>query len=561
MAALLDCRVALAMTEFRLLKLFLPAALALAASAAAATPPLMPPTPMAPPRLLIVISVDQFSADLFDEYRPQFTGGLARLASGTVFRNGYQSHAATETCPGHSTILTGRRPSATGIVGNLWIDQSANRSDKTIYCAEDERAPGTSAADYKVSPVHLLVPTLGQLLKQPSPASLNVAVAGKDRSAVMMGGHAPDQRWYWDGKRFATDLSKPAPASVVAINAAAATMLAVPRPPLVPPPVCAAKAQPVRLEGSGRVIGAGALARAAGDAAHFRAGPEADGTVLALSAALIREIGLGQDNAPDVLSIGLSATDYVGHFFGTGGQEMCLQLLALDRELGDFLARLDQWNLDYAVALTADHGGDDAPERLRLRGIASAARVDPALETARVAKTIGHPGALLGPQSQGNFIGDVYVDAGLASDERARLLAKALDFYRRHPQVAAAYSRAELSGAPAPTTTADKWSLMDMARASFDPRRSGDIFVMLKPHVNPIVDTSIYASTHGSPWPYDRRVPIIFWRPEMDAATREESVETVDIMPTLAAMLRLPNAASGIDGKCLHGIQGIDCDR
>ena len=32
------------------------------------------------PRLLVVISVDQLSAELFDEYRPHFTGGLARLA-------------------------------------------------------------------------------------------------------------------------------------------------------------------------------------------------------------------------------------------------------------------------------------------------------------------------------------------------------------------------------------------------------------------------------------------------------------------------------------------------
>ena len=65
-----------------------------------------------------MISIDQFSADLWDEYRPQFTRGLARLGMGTVFRNGYQSHAATETCPGHSTLLTGDRPSTTGIIAN-----------------------------------------------------------------------------------------------------------------------------------------------------------------------------------------------------------------------------------------------------------------------------------------------------------------------------------------------------------------------------------------------------------------------------------------------------------
>ena len=42
-----------------------------------------------------------------------------------------------------------------------------------------------------------------------------------------------------------------------------------------------------------------------------------------------------------LLSVGLSATDYVGHGTGTEGAEMCMQMLALDRELGDFFARLD----------------------------------------------------------------------------------------------------------------------------------------------------------------------------------------------------------------------------
>ena len=87
----------------------------------------------------MVISVDQFSADLFDEYRSQFTAGFARLASGSVFDKAYQSHANTETCPGHSTILTGDHPTRTGIIGNIWIDQSLQRDDIIVYCAEDDR--------------------------------------------------------------------------------------------------------------------------------------------------------------------------------------------------------------------------------------------------------------------------------------------------------------------------------------------------------------------------------------------------------------------------------------
>ena len=173
------------------------------------------------PKLVVAISIDQFSADLWDEYRSQFTGGLARIGSGAAFRNGYQSHAATETCPGHSTILTGDHPARTGIISNLWIDQSAARTDKSVYCAEDESVSGSNSSNYTVSPVHLLVPTLGELMKQARPGSRSVAVAGKDRAAVMMTGHQVDQRWFWNGKTFATDVAG-APVPLIVAKAQAA---------------------------------------------------------------------------------------------------------------------------------------------------------------------------------------------------------------------------------------------------------------------------------------------------------------------------------------------------
>ena len=55
--------------------------------------------------------------------------------------------------------------------------------------------------------------------------------------------------------------------------------------------------------------------------------------------------------------------------------------------------------------------------------------------------------------------------------------------------------------------------------------------------------------THGSPWDYDRRVPILFWRKGMTGFEQPLSVETVDIVPTLAATIGLP--VSGLDGRCL----------
>jgi len=516
--------------------------------------------PAPAPKLIVAISVDQLSSDLFDEYRGQFRGGLARLAQGTLFRNGYQAHAASETCPGHSTILTGAHPSRNGIIANTWFDLNAARSDKAIYCAEDERVAGSSSSSYTVSPVHLKVPTLGELMKARNPASRTVAVAGKDRAAVMMTGQRPDQRWYWNGKTFATDLkTAPVPVSVSAANQAVAALVAAPGEPLASPPFCTARARSVAVGETS--VGNGKLGRAAGDARAFRATPAFDGMALALGARLIDELRLGRGAVTDLIAIGLSATDYVGHSFGTKGEEMCLQLHSLDRDLGDFLRLLDSRGLDYAVMLTSDHGGDDLPERLRLSGVAEAARSLPELEPAALGKRLGAELKLAGPVLVGaSANGDVYFDATLKPADLRRARSAALAAYRAHPQVEAVFTSDQLARTALPTTPPDRGTLAERARASFDPARSGDLVVLLKRHITPIaVPGKGYVATHGSPWDYDRRVPIIFWRPGAVANMRAEAVETVDIMPTLAAMLSLPIDQAKVDGKCLTNVSGIIC--
>jgi len=535
-------------------KLLFAAAAALFASQALAQAP-------TPPRLLVVFSIDQFSANLFDEYRPQFTAGLARLASGTVFRNGYQAHAMTETCPGHSTLLTGDHPARTGIITNIWVDQSVARADKSVYCAEDETQPGTSSTNYKVSPKHLLVPTMGELMKRRWPASRNVAVSGKDRAAVMMSGHVADQRWYWNGKAFTTDLANaPVPQVVPRFQAALAAALAQPRPALESPPYCQGKARPVTMEGSGKAVGNGQFGRAAGDLTAFRASPEIDGSTLALAAGLVDEMKLGRGPAPDLLSISLSATDYVGHAYGTEGEEMCLQLLELDREVGDFLALLDSRGIDYAVALAADHGGKDVPERERLAGVGDAVRVDPALSPGTMGKKLVAKLGLQGPGLLGDSpFGDIEVDRRLSAADQKRLLDAAVAAYRAHPEVEAVFTAQQLAAIPVATTPPETWSVIQRSRASYYPGRSGDFLVVLKKDVTPIANTSGSVATHGSAWDYDRRVPILFWRAGMPSATIEHSADTVDIMPTLASLIGLPLQPGSVDGHCLGDVPGVQC--
>lgn len=513
-----------------------------------------------PPKLIVAISVDQFSADLFSEYRQYYTGGLKRLTSeGAVFPRGYQSHAATETCPGHSTILTGSRPSRTGIIANNWFDLDAKREDKNLYCAEDESQPGSSSDKYEASPLHLKVPTLGGRMKAANPATRVVSVAGKDRAAIMMGGATADQVWWLGGPQGYVSYKGVAPTPLVTqVNQAFAQRLAQPNPGFELPTQCVSKDFPV--QAGNRTVGTGRFARDAGDYKGFRISPEQDAMTLAFAAAAIESMQLGKQAQTDIISIGLSATDYVGHTFGTEGTESCIQVDRLDTELGAFFDKLDKDGIDYVVVLTADHGGHDLPERHRMNAMPMEQRVDMALTPKALNTTIAEKAGLPGKKviwSDGPS-GDIYYDKGLTAAQRARVETEALKYLRAHPQVQTVFTKAEIAATPSPSGPPESWSLIQEARASFYPSRSGDLLLLLKPRVMSIPEQAVMGSvaTHGSPWDTDRRVPILFWRKGMQHFEQPLGVETVDILPSLAALIKLPVPKDQIDGRCLDLVAG-----
>lgn len=509
------------------------------------------PAPAPPPKLVVAIAVDQLSADVFAEYRQHFTRGLARLANGVVFPSGYQSHAATETCPGHSTILTGARPARNGIIANDWVDLKAARADKTIYCSEDETVPGSSSSNYTVSPRHLKVPTLGEWMQRADPTTRIVAVAGKDRAAVMMSGQNPNEAWWWSGKGFASYTGRTAPKAVTRANEAATTRIASAQAAMTLPDFCRSRDVAVPI-GGGKTVGTGRFERAAGDARGFRASPELDTAIATLAAALFDDMKLGRGKGTDLLIVGASASDYVGHTYGTEGTEMCLQLFALDRTLGDFFDRLDASGVDYVVALTADHGGHDLPERHRMHGITEAARVDTEFRARKIGEPIARKLGIEGQLLWGGNFGDMWVDPAIDPAKRDAAMKEIHRALNTHPQVEAVLTREQILATPHPAGPAETWTLLQRARASYVDGRSGDFVVALKPRITPISSpASGYTSTHGSFWDYDRRVPILFWRKGMTGFEQPMSVETVDILPTLAGVLGLNVPKDEIDGRCL----------
>ncbi|MDG2003625.1 MAG: alkaline phosphatase family protein [Novosphingobium sp.] len=517
------------------------------------------PEAKGPPTLVVAIAVDQFSADLFAQYRRFFTKGLARLGEGAVFPSGYQSHAATETCPGHSTILTGARPARNGVIANWWFDPKITRGDKRVYCAEDETDPASTSRKPVVSAVHLKVQTLGERLKSANPASRNVAVSGKDRAAMMMGGRNVDAAYWWAKKGFGTFAGTALGKSALEMNLKIAERIEEGSPGFELPAFCAARDRAVAI-GKGSV-GTGRFARPAGDLRAFQVSPLLDRATAALALSLVDEFQLGRDDVPDVLSIGLSGTDIIGHAYGHQGVEICIQLAQVDDMLGQLFGSLDQRGIDFVAVLTADHGGIDAPERLAQQAYPIAERVDPDLSIEALGQRIGNETGVTvskGPLLLGGVNGDIYLSAELNAEQRKTVAMALLATLKAHPQIAAVFHGDELAAAPMPVGSPQDWTLLDRARASYDESRSGDLVAVLKRGVLALPVRLGLVATHGSVWDYDRRVPILFWREGLAGLEQPAPIETVDIAPTLASLLGLNVPESEFDGRCLDIDGGPD---
>ena len=518
------------------------------------------------PTLVVTIVVDQYSADLFGEYRSLYKDGLATLAKGAVFPSGFQSHSGTETCPGHSTILTGMRPGKTGIIANDWQDVAHPTPNGTYsrYCIEEVNAQGVRV----VSPKPLLVPTLGQRLHAVDPNSRTVAIAGKDRAAMTLsGGKDAYLTLWWTGTkgpqgvaRFTTYAdAKVDPAMLGRIDAINAQMQSAYQTTQTPrlPQQCESRTRPVQV---GKLTVGELHEVPAGQTGRWRGMETLDRFTLKMAVAAIDTLRLGKSGAVDVLAVSFSATDYVGHYYGTEGPEMCAQQIALDKTIQELLSHLDETGVSYVVALTADHGGLDIPERNTSRGVPGAQRIDPKLFPENLGKTVADELGLKEPVLLGGklFANDVYL-APAVRTKRDSVLKALRKHYESNDQVAHVFTRKEVLAAKPPTGSPDKWTLLERARASFNAERSGDLVVFLKPYVTSYGEPqdldADYISSHGSPWDYDRRVPILFWWPGINGFEQPAAVETVDIAPTLADLIGLKVAPPEMDGRVLPLVQ------
>lgn len=531
-------------------------ALSGAAQAAETTAPAAAPAAeRASPSLIVTVVVDQLSANLFNQYRGQFTGGLKTLADqGMVSINGYQTHGVTVTCAGHSTVLTGAHPARSGIPANDWIDTTTGQETYCLAAPQNTLAHGKNTDNGPVGPEQLSASTLGDWLKAVSPESRVYGVSGKDRGAINLAGHKGDGAfWLTDNFGFTTyvEPGQSAEARLAPVTALNARM--IDRFTRQAPSWTYSNAACRRLEGQWTIAGQTFDSKV--PPANFRLdnSPILDELTIEGAIELMDSQQLGRRGVTDMLGVSLSATDRIGHSYGTQGPEMCEQMLRLDAALGAFLDKLSTVPGGAIVVLTADHGGSDFPERSAVEGYPHAGRVDRALQPRVNAALKARFGLDADPvvSSAGGF---VIVDKdrkSLPEPLRSQVLAAALELLNAEPQVALAVARDELLAEPVPNSiNPEDLSVRERLRLSAVAGRSPDILRAWQPGLTGQGRVGGAISSHGSPWDYDRRVPIVFWWPGAEGQERFLPMRTIDIAPTLANLIGVTPDAP-IDGRCM----------
>ncbi|MEQ1894910.1 MAG: alkaline phosphatase family protein, partial [Planctomycetota bacterium] len=515
------------------------------------------PTP--PPRLVVLISVDQMIPEQLQRLEPHLAGGFGRfLREGAVFWRATVDYAATETGPGHATLASGRYPRKHGIVGNMLPDRA---SGKMLYCVGDPEARSVSSkgldeASPSSSPANLIGPALGDLLEERVPGSKCVSIAGKDRSAVLMGGQHPDAALWWHGTLGGFSSSsyygEELPDFVDVWNKLwlerargwrweANLPAGIER--------LGTSADDVVGESSrgGRTLPRTLASEDVALALQVPGTPLSDHFTLELATLAVETLGLGADGAVDLLAVGLSGCDYIGHAYGPWSVEVTDLLLRDDRELGRFFAFLDEQvgKGQWLAALTADHGVLDLPEGLQ-KELVGARRVAPA-EVEALGAAVREALALT--YEQGLDLGLRYAELGFSLDEAkvralglepAEVRARIAEAARTVDWIEDAYTKEELDA-----DEGDPW--LRLYQRAQHPERGPD--VALRPEPWLLFDFP-EGTSHGSPYPYDRRVPLAFLGPGIHTQRRFDAASPTDIVPTVLARLGLAQPTD-LDGRVL----------
>jgi predicted AlkP superfamily pyrophosphatase or phosphodiesterase len=495
-----------------------------------------------PPRLVVLMVVDQFPASLMAHLDEAFTGGLRRLRdAGFRYENATHDHSITETAPGHATISTGTEPAKHGIPANDWWE-TIDGQVRLVLNVEDVESPLLDSDEVPgASPAVLRRDGLADWMQEADDDTRIVSISGKDRGAVLLAAHSDAHAYWFDPTfgRFVTSrhYRRNYPGWVDDFNDdVLPTMLGDSVWRLEVPEslrhLAREDAFPWEGDGVHTTFPHTFSDQTAGDVfmspwPWWSTTPALDDATLRLAELAIEHEDLGDDDTPDLLAVSLSASDRVGHGYGPGSLEQLDNLTRLDREIGAFIDMLDErfGEGGYLLAFTSDHGALELPE---------------------IRTAAGLPGVRLTTDSVASL--QAVVDRVSGSAQGAEALAKGLaegvtdvSWIERswlqteleaHPIEPDSFTQIQLNG-----YVAGRPSGL-LSRAGIEMQMSEGVLSWAYP----------IGTGHGSPYHYDRHVPLIFFGAGIEPGTSAERVSVADVAPTLATLIgvEIPDDLDGV---------------
>ncbi|MEP7066498.1 MAG: alkaline phosphatase family protein [Gemmatimonadota bacterium] len=491
--------------------------------------------------LVVFIAIDQMRPDYFERWHSQLTGGLGRIrAQGAFFPNGLENHANTETAPGHSTMLSGREPTHTGVVSN----------DRGV---SDPLSPLINSKGPGASPRRFLGTTLFDWMVARDPHSRVLSVSRKDRGAILPVGRAKGSVFWWSDSGFTTSryYSDTLPRWVTDFNSGhGIDALAGSKWELLRPEseYNEPDSMPFEHGGSDFTFPHALPSTAKEVRDQLSSYPWMDSLTLAFALDGVRAQSLGKGDATDLLSISLSTTDAVGHAYGPDSREMHDHFLHLDKWLGAFLDSLSTFvPADRIVlALTSDHGVTSFPEYLTSVKHVTAGRIslDDIARTTSADLTSRYDVDFALEFGNGLLTADTAAlrARGLDVDSVARAIALRL---KGRSGIRRIYTPRTLASASHADIDALRW------RNAIPKDVSWLICAVASP--NFVWSSGKLSAEHGTLNALDVGVPIAFMGPRIPARTFTRAARTVDIAPTLAAYLGV-RPTERLDGVVLTDV-------
>lgn len=509
------------------------------------------------PKLVVGIVVDQMRYDYLTRFWNHYgEGGFKRMTKeGFNCKNHHFNYAPTSTGPGHTSIYTGAAPATHGVIGNNWYDKVA---DKVVYCAGDDsyKSVGTASDAGRMSPHRMLTTTITDELRlHTQMRGKTIAIALKDRGAVLSGGHTANGAYWFEGKTngywiTSSFYMNELPKWVIDFNNGRSVAKYKKVWNTLKPintyseSLMDNNAYEGLFKGETAPIFPHDLPRLWQENGHYdilRVTPYGNNITTDFALAAVEGESLGMDMITDFLAISYSSTDYVGHRFGVDSKEVQDTYLQLDKDLERLFSSLDKkvGKGEYTVFLAADHGAVPVPSYLRDKRVPAGYFDGKGMQEKLnefVKFTYGTTDLI---KNISNY--QIFLDHDVI---------KNLDMDVKEVQENLATEILAYDGIDRTYTGYQMWQnnytegIPYILQNGYNQKRSGDVLIVLRPDV---MDYSTTGSSHGSPQIYDTHTPLLFFGKGIKRGSTVKRTEIPDIAPTLASLLGIafPSGATG----------------